>query len=469
MPPSRTLSDVGVPRTIHDPATYPRPHSVVETRSNRHDISIRQHRDPEFTISFDDDPRKYSILRQYWHTWRAKSIRRRSRIASLVQLADLHYRHILLPITFETWKQKWRYFAVLHRRVERDRIKTILARCLDWWRYNTLELTNRNDRIHNEVALRRTFNAWLRHVQIKQQRQASLTLSNVMERWKAKASTTRDLNTTAENWSRQRLLRQFWKEWFFRTCSVKTVQYYNIKLKQRALGRWLFKMRRLHEMNRRAVYVARRNVALTALTKWAVASHTASEQAERAERHRRHRLLFTSFRIWERNQQLSLRAGLLADRIDNRLIRDAWKRWRDVTYSNPLFNIALIDSKMTIDAGTKANCNLLRNSFKAWRDDAMVSKLDRQIDRRIITESFSYWMVRQRGRLLERVRDHRFLQEALEIWRDRFDGIREELDTTFEMLEHARIAKVLKSSLLLWKENLAFRNEEHELALVNPS
>jgi hypothetical protein len=124
---------------------------------------------------------------------------------------------------------------------------------------------------------------------------------------------------------------------------------------------------------------------------------------------------------------------------------------------------------MTIDAGTKANCNLLRNSFKAWRDDAMVSKLDRQIDRRIITESFSYWMVRQRGRLLERVRDHRFLQEALEIWRDRFDGIREELDTTFEILEHARIAKVLKSSLQLWRENLEFRNEEHELALVNPS
>ena len=99
----------------------------------------------------------------------------------------------------------------------------------------------------------------------------------------------------------------------------------------------------------------------------------------------------------------------------------------------------------------------------------MVSKMERQIDRRIIAKSFSYWMVRQRGRLLERVRDHRFLQEALEIWRDRFDGIREELDTTFEILEHARVAKVLKSSLRLWRENLEFLNEEHELALVNPS
>ena len=249
-------------------------------------------------------------------------------------MADLHYRHILLPITFETWKQKWRYFAVLQRRVERDRIRTILARCIEWWRYSTLQLTKQNERIHNEVALRRTFNAWLRHVQIKQHRQASLTLSNVMERWKAKVSKTRALNVTADNWSRQRLLLQFWKEWFFRTCSVKTVQYSDIKLKQRALGRWMFKMRRLHEMDRRAGYVARRNMALTALTKWAVASQAALEQTERAEIRRRHHLLFTSLQIWKRNQQLSLRASLLADRIDNRLIRDAWIRWRDVTYSN---------------------------------------------------------------------------------------------------------------------------------------
>src|SRR5271155_3067318 len=92
-------------------------------------------------------------------------------------------------------------------------------------------------------------------------------------------------------------------------------------------------------------------------------------------------------------------------------VSQGWIRWRDLAYSNPICNVVLIASKMTIDAGTKANCNLLKNSFKAWCDDAMVSKLDRQIDRRIITESFSYWMVRQRGRLVERVCNHRFLQE----------------------------------------------------------
>ena len=69
--------------------------------------------------------------------------------------------------------------------------------------------------------------------------------------------------------------------------------------------------------------------------------------------------------------------------------------------------------------------------------------------------------------MLERVRDHRFLQEALETWKDRFEGIREELDTTYEIVEHARITKLLKSSLQLWRENLAFRHEEYEVAMVN--
>src|SRR5277367_5582402 len=118
--------------------------------------------------------------------------------------------------------------------------------------------------------------------------------------------------------------------------------------------------------------------------------------------------------------------------------------------------MTLIYSKVTIDAGTKANWNLVRNSFKAWRDDAMVSKMERQIDRRITTNAFSYWMVRQRGRLLERVRDHRVLHETLEIWKDRFDGIREDLDTNCEIFEHARVTKLLKSALQLWRENLAF-------------
>ena len=310
------------------------------------------------------------------------------------------------------------------------------------------------------------FNAWLAHVRIKQQRQASLTLSNVMEKWKARALTTRDLKVAADNWSRKRLLRQFWKEWFFRTCSVKTVQYYQIKLQQRTLGQWLCKMRRLHELNRHAVSVARRNMALSTLTKWASASQTLLQQTERAERYYRHHLLLTSLRVWEKSQELSLRTGLLGDRRDNRLIRDSWIKWRDVTYPYPRFESVLMDSKTTIDAGAKANWNLLRNSFKGWRDDSMVSKMEREIDRRIITESFAYWIVRQRGRLLERVRDHRFLQEAVEIWKDRFDGIRDELDTICETLKHGRAAKVLKSSLRLWIENLAFRNEEDELALV---
>ena len=126
-----------------------------------------------------------------------------------------------------------------------------------------------------------------------------------------------------------------------------------------------------------------------------------------------------------------------------------------------------MNRKVTIDAGTKANWNLLRNSFKAWRDDAMVSKIERQIDRRLVAETFSYWMVRQRGRLLERVRNHRFLREALETWNERLDGIRDELDTACEIFENTQVVKVLRSSLEIWRDHLAFRNGETEIALVN--
>ena len=258
-------------------------------------------------------------------------MRRRSRLNSLVEIADRHYRMILLPLTLETWKQKWRYFAVLQRRVERDRIRTILARCLNWWLYRNRLIQKQNDRIHNEVALRRTFKAWLAQVWVRQQQLSSLTLSNVMERWKAKASTTRDLHAMAEQWSRRHVLRQFWKEWFFRTCSVKTVQYYQIKLIQRTLGQWVSRMRRFHKMKRHALYRSQKSRAIAGWTIWRTATQEVSAQMEIADRLWRHRILSASLVTWQRNQQLSLRAGLLGDQIDNRLTSRAWKRWREIT------------------------------------------------------------------------------------------------------------------------------------------
>jgi hypothetical protein len=188
-----------------------------------------------------------------------------------------------------------------------------------------------DERIHNEVAVRRMFQAWLGQVRLKQEQLNSATLNNVMEKWKAKASTTRDLQALADGWSRQHILRQFWKEWFFRTCGVKTVQYYQIKLKQRTLARWAFKARRVREMNRHAVYKARKKTLSSALLKWKSSTQIATEQKDYADLHRRNQLLSKCLRTWQTTQQLSLRVGLLSDRIDNRLLSCAWTRWRDTT------------------------------------------------------------------------------------------------------------------------------------------
>ena len=303
-------------------------HSRVHTHSSpRAPVSAS----PEFSISFEDDPRRYTILRQFWHAWRAKTIRRRSRVASQIETADRHYRSILLPLTFETWRQKWRYFAVLQRRVERDRVRSTLSRCVDWWKYRAQEALNQSERIRNEVGLRRMFKAWLGQVRVKQEQLNSVTLNNVMERWKAKTSTTRDLQAMADDWSRRHVLRQSWKEWFFRTCGVKTVQYYQIKLKQRTLARWVFRMRRIREMRRHALYMVRKKALFSAMIKWKSSAQNIATQVQHADFHWRSELLIKSLGMWQTAQQLSLRAGLLSDRIDNRLVSHAWTRWRDTT------------------------------------------------------------------------------------------------------------------------------------------
>ena len=286
----------------------------------------------DFTLTFDGDPRRYTILRQYWHAWRAKAIRRHSRLRGMVQVADQQYRSILLPVTLETWKAKWRYFAVLARRVERDRIRCILLRCLTWWKFRVRQNLLQHERRHNGVILSRAFSAWLALVRMKQEHLNTRTLFNVLERWKSKTSTNRDLCEVAERSNRQRVLRRFWKAWFFQTCSVKTVQYYQMKLKQRGLVRWISRYKRLHKMQRLAHYSAIRKLATIFLLHWQTAARNLLDRTELTDFLRQRRILTTCLNTWRRAQKLSIRASVLRDKIDNRHIIHSWRRWKDLTY-----------------------------------------------------------------------------------------------------------------------------------------
>ena len=286
----------------------------------------------DFTLTFDGDPRRYTILRQYWHAWRAKAFRRHRRLRGMVQVADQHYRSILLPVTLETWKAKWRYFAVLARRVERDRIRCILLRCLTWWKFRVRQNLLQNERRHNEVILSRAFSSWFALIRVKQEQLNTRTLVNVMERWKSKTSTNRNFREVAERSNRQHVLRRFWKEWFFQTCSVKTVQYYQIKLKQRGLGRWISQYKQLRKMQRLAHYSAIRKLATSFLLHWQTAARNLLDRTELADLLRQRRIVATCMNTWRRVQQLSIRASVLRDEIDNRHIIQSWRRWKDLTY-----------------------------------------------------------------------------------------------------------------------------------------
>jgi hypothetical protein len=121
---------------------------------------------------------------------------------------------------------------------------------------------------------------------------------------------------------------------------------------------------------------------------------------------------------------------------------------------------------MTVDAEGKANWSLLRTAFKGWKDDAVASRIEARIDRRIVSGALLCWVVRQRGRLLQRVRDQRFLQEAFEIWKERYEGIHNALESTSEIVEHTRSIKLMDESFRIWGERLQFSAEQVNIAEV---
>jgi Sfi1 spindle body protein len=121
---------------------------------------------------------------------------------------------------------------------------------------------------------------------------------------------------------------------------------------------------------------------------------------------------------------------------------------------------------MTVDAESKANWSLLRTAFKGWKGDAVASRIEARIDRRIVSGALSFWVVRQRGRLLQRVRDQRFIQEALDIWKEQYEGIHNALESTSEIVEHTRSVKLMDESFRIWGEKLQFTTEQANIAKV---
>jgi len=285
--------------------------------------------------------RNFTIIRHFWHAWRARCFRRRSRVATQLEMADRHYRMILLPITFETWKQKWRYFAILRRRVERDWGKKTLDRCLTWWKFSTEESRSDSRRIRYRLLMKRMYRTWLRRFRLRRDHKNSLTMSTVLDHWVQKTSGYRDLHRVAQHWDRRHVVRRFWREWFFRTCLVKTVQYYDIKLKQRCLARWVLRMRHLHELIRRGKIIHRRKLVSSALQNWKFSLSIILNQNAEATSQWRHRVLTESLHSWRRNLQLSLRAILLKEKIGNELLRVAFHRWKTTTYTNSLLPLTL--------------------------------------------------------------------------------------------------------------------------------
>ena len=330
--PARASSDVSVHRSNACPLSSGPQSTLGPSRSDSLlPFSTLSRGKLDIAASFDETPRNFNILRQFWHVWRAKTIRRQSRCNSQLDTADRHYRLIILPLTFKTWKQKWYYFAILSRRVERDRTRAILARCLTWWRYRNKLVQKQCSRIHNEVALRRMFKVWLGQVREKRLRLNSLTLSNVMERWKARTSATWDHHSTAEQWNRRRVLRQCWKEWFFRTRSAKTIQYYQIKLLQRTLAQWIFKTRQMQEKIGHAIYCAHERTIISAWATWKSAKETVHNRIAQAEIVWKHRTLLMSIQTWRRTLQLSLRCALLCNKREIGVTRRTLTMWREAT------------------------------------------------------------------------------------------------------------------------------------------
>lgn len=324
----------------------------------------------------------------------------------------------LLGRMYDDWIS--RFFVLkrldMHTSLARDAL--MKRRSLTFWRERVKrhgELEERVDLAYEATLQRSCLRLWQQKREKKQktewERQMSMACRTIVRK------KDRQMKEAAfATWREASLDSRAFK--FRRLCLLK-----------QSLGKWLSNAARLAELHTEADAV----------------------QASRDEI-----LVVEAFSRWKLNTILLIREEEIAEKREDRLLRDALATWR----------IHVQDIRLADDYASR---RALKRAFATWKASAQHNEtlklqamsLSRARDEDTMERAFHTWKIREHARLLERAKSIRLAKGAFQRWRERFTAITVGLDEKASVLQSAHEVRLAGTYLSRWLD----KNRQHRKAL----
>lgn len=395
--------------------------------------------------------------------WLTKAVKLRQARRDMENVAVNRDRLTLMHQAFATWRaiiqsrqqavRTERFFRHLEERAGRARDLYLMTKAFTHWAEISSEELARVSAARRHVLGIKYFNAWREVTAVNEMKAQRLALRRPFNAWRRRLGWIRDTEADAAARHDKNLVRGAYWQWFLSFCDRRVPEWYNHRLKKRALLCWLRNFRMNKERNHEIEVRSRQFDLGSVLQIWGERSKAIATAEQEAESRQCQKLLKGNFDEWRVQSRLTPISSQVSGMVDERILRGAYTQW--------ISRVRMLKQAEEIDRQ-----RAMRKSWTAWNNLLRCQALNARIEERLKMETMYKWILAERYQLMVRIREKRIIREVFPKFVVNIRHTYSKLLQRADVHEDHRTEEVLRSKLACWREQLLRQRQREYGAFV---
>ncbi|OJJ35112.1 hypothetical protein ASPWEDRAFT_27785 [Aspergillus wentii DTO 134E9] len=406
--------------------------------------------------------RQRAISRRILTQWLKKAVQVQQTHQNMEVVAVNRDWNTLVRQGFQSWRsiiqgkrqtaRTERFFKHLEQRAGRARDLYLVTKAFTHWAQISADEVAKTNAARRHVLGVKYFNAWRDITAVNELKAQRFSLRRPFNAWRKKAQQVKEIESTAVAVQNTNLRHAVYWQWFWSFCDRRAPQWYDYRLKRRALLYWLRKFRTNRERNHEIELKNKRFTLGSALQMWSQRSKAITAAEQEATAMQRQQLLNETYEEWKIKFQLAPAAIRVSGLVDKRVLQTTFKQWT--------LRLQMVQASREMD-----QLRVMRNSWTAWNDLLRCQALSARIEERLKMETMYKWILAERYRLMQRIRGQRIKREVFSIFVTNVRTTYTRLLHHADMHEDHRSGELLRAKFSDWREQLYLQRQRESIAV----
>jgi protein SFI1 len=372
-----------------------------------------------------EQQRLHSLARGYLQIWRNRLRERNEKDEEMNRVALTFDRTKLLRAALECLgtqaqyrrndEETERFFGRLERRAEKARSLFLLTKAFTHWAQSAEDEVQRTSVARRHILRTKFFNGWRDITVVNELKVQHFVLGRFLEKWRRRTAEIRDRQEIALEIYDDKVLRKYYKHWFFRFCNIAAPAWHNVRLKRVTFEKWHEIATILKDREHWAVDRREREAVRRTLDVWKQRTIATQAFQRQADEFRRKAMLKMALFSIQRQAQFAPLLVHFRSNVDTRLVRSIFQTWNQ-------------KAQLSRQAKYVDQMRILRNAWTAWNDRLRIKALEERVNDRVLVEALYKWTLASRVSLFQRVHDRNLKQNVFLTWITRANERRNTLD-----------------------------------------